>query len=456
MKNGDSRHSYIERNGKMNTKYLIIGNSAGGIGAAEAIRNVDKSSSVTIVSDEPYPCYSRPLISKYLTGERDLEGILFRPTEFYKNNYINPLLGKHVTSLSSSEHMAELDSGEYITWEKLLIASGGAPIIPKLDGLEKRGVFNFITLDDAKAIDKFLGGVSTAVVIGGGLIGVSASEALIMKGVNVTVVEMKERILNTILDEQASLMAEEALKRAGVRVITGCTVTEVTGKEYVTAVTISNGEKIPCSLVVVAIGVMPRTELVQQTDIEVNRGIVVDRSMATNHPDVYACGDAVEAYDFVYGDYRLTPIWPNAYLGGRIAGYNMAGIETTYPGSTSMNSLNYFGLDIAAAGITAPLEEDGYEALSRQKDGIYQKVVIKDDLIVGMVFVQDIEKSGIVFGLMRDKINVCNFKHSILTDEFGLVSLPRELWQERLGIPPSGSVLPSDLSEETVEDFAGE
>jgi NAD(P)H-nitrite reductase large subunit len=233
-------------------------------------------------------------------------------------------------------------------------------------------------------------------------------------------------------------------------------VTEVTGKEYVTAVTISNGEKIPCSLVVVAIGVMPRTELVQGTDIEVNRGIIVDRSMATNHPDVYACGDAVEAYDFVYGDYRLTPIWPNAYLGGRIAGYNMAGIETTYPGSTSMNSLNYFGLDIAAAGITAPPEEDGYEVLSRQKDGIYQKVVLKDDLIVGMVFVQDIEKSGIVFGLMRDKINVCDFKQSILTDEFGFVSLPRELWQERLGIPPSGSVLPPDLSEETVEDFAGE
>jgi NAD(P)H-nitrite reductase large subunit len=440
----------------MNTKYLIIGNSAGGIGAAEAIRDVDKSSSLTIVSDEPYACYSRPLISKYLTGERDLEGILFRPTEFYKKNTITPLLGKHVISLSPSEHMAELDSDEHITWEKLLIASGGTPIIPRLDGLGKRGVFNFITLDDAKAIENFLGGVSTAVVIGGGLIGVSASEALIKKGVTVTVVEMKERILNTILDEQASLMAEEALKRAGVRVITGCTVTEVTGKEYVTAVTISNGVKIPCSLVVVAIGVIPRTELVQGTDIEVNRGIVVDRSMATNHPDVYACGDAAEAYDFIYKTNRLTPIWPNAYIGGRVAGYNMAGKKTEYYGGTTMNSLNYFGLDIAAAGITAPPDEDGYETLSRQKDGIYQKVVLRDDLIVGMVFVQDIEKSGIVFGLMRDRINVCNFKQAILTDEFGLVSLPRELWQQRLGIPPSGSVLPPDLSEETVEDFAGE
>lgn len=449
----------MEKNENNRARYLIIGNSAGGIGAAEAIREVDKAGSITMVSDEPYPSYSRPLISKYLTGERSLEGMLFRPTEFYKQNIINLLLGKRVKSLGLSEHTAELDSSEHITWEKLLIASGGVPIVPRIDGLEKKGVFNFITLDDAKAIDDFLkenDAAAKAVVIGGGLIGVSVTEALTQRGVEVTVVEMKERVLNTILDEQASLMAEEALEKAGVRVITGCTVAEVVGKDRVTAVTLSNGEEIPCSLVVMAIGVLPRTELVQGTDIKVNRGIVVDRNMATNHPDIYACGDVAEAYDFVYGENRLTPIWPNAYLGGRIAGYNMAGSNTQYPGSTAMNALNYFGLDIAAAGITAPPNEDGYEALSKQNDGIYQKVVLKDDLVVGMVFVKDIEKSGIVFSLMRDGINVHDFKQALLDDDFGLVSLPRELWQERLGTPPLQFVLQPALAEEGVEDFAGE
>jgi len=446
----------VGKNEDNRAKYLIIGNSAGGIGAVEAILEVDKEGSITIVTDEPYRSYSRPLISKYLTGECSTEEMLFRPAEFYEQNNINLLLGKRVKSLGVTEHMAELDSGEHITWEKLLIASGGAPIVPRVDGLDKRGVFNFITLDDAKAIDEFLDSATTAVVIGGGLIGVSITEALTQRGVEVTVVEMKERVLNTILDEQASSMAEEALEKARVRIITDCTVAEVVGKEWVTAVILSNGEEIPCSLVIVAIGVLPRTELVKGTDIKVNGGIVVDRNMCTNHPDIYACGDAAEAYDFVYGENRLTPIWPNAYLGGRIAGFNMAGINTQYPGGTAMNSLNYFGLDIAAAGTVTPPDEDGYEVLSKQNDGIYQKVVLKDDLVVGMVFVKDIEKSGIIFSLMRDRINVGDFKQTLLTDDFGLVSLPQELWQERLGTPPLGSVFQPALPEEGVEDFAGE
>jgi NAD(P)H-nitrite reductase large subunit len=158
--------------------------------------------------------------------------------------------------------------------------------------------------------------------------------------------------------------------------------------------------------------------------------------MATSHPGVYSCGDVAEAYDFVYDTNRLTPIWPNAYLGGRIAGLNMAGIKTEYPGSTSMNSLNYFGLDIAAAGMVAPPDEQGYEVLTGQKDGSYQKVILKDELVVGLVFMGDIEKSGIVFSLMKDKVNVGSFKQTLLDDDFGLAFLPEEVWRSGLGTLP--------------------
>ena len=201
---------------------------------------------------------------------------------------------------------------------------------------------------------------------------------------------------------------------------------------------------------------MPRTELVLGTEIKVNRGIVVDCHMATSYQGVYSCGDAAEAYDFVYGTNRLTPIWPNAYLGGRIAGYNMAGIKTEYPGGTAMNSLTYFGLDIAAAGMVTPPNDSNYEVISRQKDSIYQKIVLRDDLVMGMVFVGDIEKSGLVFGLMRDRVNVGSFKQALLADDFGLVSLPRELWQERLETPPSRLIPQPSMPAEAVEDFAGE
>jgi len=416
----------------LTTRYLIIGNSAGGVGAAEAIREIDREGQITIVSDEPYPCYSRPLISKYLTKERTLETMLFRPADFYSRNNITAILGKKVKGLGLSDRTAELENGKYISWEKLLIASGGVPIVPKMEGAGKRGIFTFTTLNDAKAIDEFIENAHAAVVIGGGLIGISVTEALKKRGVKVTVVEMKDRILNTILDEQASLIAEEALKKAGIRIITGRTVAEITGKESVKGVVLDSGEEMPCSLVVVAIGVSPRIELVRGTEIKVNRGIAVNRHMATNYPNVYSCGDAAEAYDFVYGTNRLTPIWPNAYIGGRVAGYNMAGVKAEYPGGTGMNSLNYFGLDIAAAGIAILPDGDGYECITKQKDGVYQRVVLKDDQIVGMVCVGAIEKAGILFSLMRDKVKVSSFKKMLLSDNFGLISLPKELWQKRL------------------------
>lgn len=442
--------------GTSKTEYLIIGNSAGGIGAAEAIREIDDKSTITIVSDEPYPIYSRPLISKYLTHQRNLEGMLFRPTECYSQNNIVPLLGKKVKNLKLESHTAELDSGEIVAWEKLLLATGGKPIVPRMKGLNKRGVFTFNTLDDAKAIDEFLKSAGRAIVIGGGLIGTSVTDALVKRGIEVTVVEMKERILNTIFDERASSIAEEALRKAGVRIITGHTVAEISGERMIREAILDDGEIIQCDLVVIAIGVSPRTELVENTGIEVNRGIVVDRHMATNYPDVYSCGDVAEAYDFVYGTSRLTPIWPNAYIGGRIAGRNMVGIKTEYPGGTAMNSLNYFELDIATAGMVTPVEGDNFETLSKQNNGNYQKVLLKNDLVVGMTFVGNIDKAGMVFGLMRDRVNVGSFKQELMADDFGLLSLPQELWQERLGTPPPESLLLPVMPVEIEEDFASE
>jgi len=441
---------------RMETKYLIIGNSAGGIGAAEAIREVDREGSLTIVSEEPYPVYSRPLISKYLSGERTLDGMLYRPADFYQRNGITSVLGKAVSQLGLDSRTVELDNGDTIHWQKLLLATGGVPIFPRIEGSGKKGVFTFTTLDDAKAIDECLDKGNKAVVIGGGLIGISVTEALKKRGTEVTVVEMKERILNTILDEQASLMAEERIVQAGVRIIGSHTVSEVVGEDWVTGVVLDDGREISCSLVVVAIGVFPRTELALNAGIGVNRGIVVDNRMATDCADVYACGDAVEAYDFVYYANRPTPIWPNAHIGGRVAGYNMAGVETEYAGGTAMNALNYFGLEIASAGIVIPPSEEEYEVLCRQNGSTYRKAVIKDDLLMGMVFVGDIERSGIVFGLMRDRVNVGSFKQAILSDDFGLAFLPREIWQERLERPPEEAVPELVAFEGRVEDYAGE
>ncbi|MFC2045353.1 NAD(P)/FAD-dependent oxidoreductase [Chloroflexota bacterium] len=306
---------------KENVKYLIIGNSAGGVGAVEAIREVDKSGGITIVSDEPYPTYSRPMISDYLANGCPIDKMLFRPIDFYEKNQVQTALGRKVIELNTDKRTAKLDDESTISWKKLLLATGGSPFIPKMAGISREGFFTFTTLDDAKAIDVFLNKHPErkvrAVVIGGGLIGVSVTEALVKRGVEVTIIEMMDRILSTILDETASTLEKTSLKESGVNIITGHTVNKVNSNligEPI-SVTLDDGQTISCDMLVVAIGVRPRTELVINTELMVNRGIVVNRHMGTSSPDIYACGDVAEAYDFIYNENRLTPIWPNAYVG---------------------------------------------------------------------------------------------------------------------------------------------
>lgn len=419
-------------------KYLIIGNSAGGIGAAEAIREVDASGTITIISDEPYPAYSRPLIHEYLVEKCPLERMLYRPADFYETNAIDVRLGKEVAALDTSAKTARLDDGTVIEYQRLLLATGGSPIIPPVKGGDSRKVFTFTTLDDAKAIDGALDrGATRAVVIGGGLIGISVTEALTKRGVAVTIVEMLDRVLNTILDEEASALEAAALEAAGVEIITGHTVARIN----TSSVVLDDKSTIDCDLVVVAIGVRPRVDLARDAGITINRGIVVDRQMETSAAGVYACGDVAEAFDFVHGENRLTPVWPNAYLGGRVAGFNMAGVTTEYPGGTALNSMKYFGVAIASAGLAVP-PDDSYRVVSEAENGCLRKVILKEGRIAGMVFAGDIDRSGIVYHLMRDGVDVTDFAESLVADDFGLISLPEEMWRERLAAR-SGAVAPA-------------
>jgi len=421
----------------METKYLIIGNAAGGVGAIEGLRIADKDGGITIVSAEPYPAYSRPLIAEYLTGERDFDGLRYRPAGFYEKNKVATILGNGAAELDVAGHSAELSDGRKVTWQKLLLATGGLAIMPKTPGMEAKGVFTFINLTDAKKIKDYVAGRKIgAVVIGGGLIGMSVSEALRKCGVRVTIVELKDYILNTILDAEGGAFAASAVKKAGVNILTGRTVTKIiAGSDgAVSGVTLDNCADILCEMVIFAIGVRPNTTLVNSTGIKVNRGILVDRHMATNVPDVFACGDVAEAYDFTTGEAHLTPIWPNAYLGGRIAGCNMAGKAVEYPGGTAMNSLKYFGLEIATAGLTATLP-DGYEAISGVNNGTFRKVIIKNGQIAGMVFIGNIEKAGIVFSFMKDKVNVGSFKELLVAGDLNEAALPEAIYRNKL-LPP--------------------
>jgi len=413
-------------------KYLIVGGSAAGIGAVEAIREVDQTGSITIISEEPCPQYSRPMISDFVSGKADFHKMKCRTDDFWKENNVEALTGKKATDLNLTEKTVQLESGEKVAYEKLLLATGGKPFVPKMEGSDKDGVFTFTTIKDAQQLTAKIDSINAkaAVVIGAGLIGISVTEALMKRGLKVTMVELQEKILSLLLDAKASDLVEGVVKKAGVDIVTGQSVQKILGKPgnegVVDGVILTKGNQVPCDLVIVAIGVVPRTELVTGTAVKTNRGIVVDNMMQTNVPDVYASGDVAEAYDFIMDQNRLLPLWPLAVLEGQIAGYNMAGKITTYMGGTNMSSLKYFDIPIVSIGLANPKEDQALEVFVQNdaERNVYKKLVLKNNVIVGLTFVNCIERAGVFFYLMKNTINVKKFKQKLLSDDFGLATLP--------------------------------
>jgi NAD(P)H-nitrite reductase large subunit len=413
-------------------KYVIVGASAAGIGAVEAIREVDPAGSIAIISEETCPQYSRPMISDFVSGKADFHKMKCRTDDFWKENNVEALTGKKVTALSLNEKTIQLESGEKVAYEKLLLATGGKPFVPKMEGSDKDGVFTFTTIGDAQRLAAKIDSINAkaAVVIGAGLIGISVTEALMKRGLKVTMVELQEKILSLLLDAKASDLVEAVVKKAGVDIVTGQSVQKILGKPdnegAVGGVILTKGDQVPCDLVVIAIGVVPRTELVTGTAVKINRGIVVDNMMQTNVPDVYASGDVAEAYDFIMNQNRLLPLWPLAVLEGQIAGYNMAGKKTTYMGGTNMSSLKYFGIPIVSIGLANAKEDPALEVLVKDEaeHNVYKKLVLKNNVIVGLTLVNCIERAGVLFYLMKNTINVKKFKQKLLSDDFGLATLP--------------------------------
>jgi NAD(P)H-nitrite reductase large subunit len=411
--------------------YVIIGNSVAAMGAVAGIRSVDPERPITVISREPHHTYSRPLISYLLGGKVEEEGMLYREADFYDKNNVRPMLGVEVTGVDVEAGTVEMDDGRTVAYEELLIATGGDPIVPPdVEGAEADGVFTFTTWDDAREIEAYIEGhgVEKAVIVGGGLIGLKSMEALVERGIETTVVELADRILGATFDRTASELARRQLERAGVTVLCETTVSRIEAAEgEVSGAVLRDGTRLPCGLLIFAIGVRPNVAIVRGTSVEVDRGVVVDDGMRTSADDVYAAGDVAQARLLLRKGKRPIPIFPNAYRQGLIAGANMAGGDATWKGGVAMNSVEVLGLPTISVGITSP-DGGGYDTLSELDEHAlrYRKVVLRDDRVVGAIFIGDIDRAGIITGLIREQIDVSGFKDLLLTEEFGLISLPRE------------------------------
>lgn len=413
-------------------KHVIIGNSIACAGCIEGIRRISKEDEIIVISDEPYHIYSRPLISYWLSGKIPTEKIYYRSLDYYEKNKVKTILGKKAIKVDFEVQRVILEDGQEIEYDKLLIATGGKPFIPPIKGYPKENVFTFIKFDDVKRIDKELKPNINTVVVGAGLSGLKAAEALIKRGCKVKVVELANKILGSILDEFSAKKVKDYLEEKGIEFYLENSVVEILGKNKVERIILQKGEELKADILIIAIGVIPNVDIFKDTPLKLRRGILVNERMETNINNVYAAGDVVESLDLITGNQRVIPILPNAYTQGKIAGINMAGGEAMYDGSFPINSIGFFDIHIMTGGINNPQENTEILEKWDEDTKIYKKIYIDDNKITGFIFINSFDRTGIIVDLMRKKVNISEIKHKILSDNFGLLDFPREFRREKI------------------------
>lgn len=410
-------------------RYIIVGGSAAAISAVEAIRSVDQKSQIDLFSDEATPLFSRVLLPYYIAEELSKALLNFRSPDFFEITNVTPHLGVRVREISASSKTIQTEDGNTYPYDRILIATGGKAIIPPIPGIDKQGVSTLKTMADAERIYNLSG--TKAVVIGAGSVGVEASISLTRRGMKVSLLEQLGHVLPTVFDEEAAVIIRKRIEDLGVEVITGEKALKFTGNGHVTSV-ITDTRELECNLVVVAVGIRPDVELAQKAGAAIGSsgGLRVDRQMMTSLPDIYAAGDVAETYDIARDTGFVNAIWPCAFEQGHIAGLNMAGLKTEYPGSYRKNSIgNFIGIPAISMGVThadacttcGP--EDELREIKRRTKETYRKLILRNGRIIGAIFVGQTQKAGLISILLKKKIDVAEFIPLLMSSSLNFIDL---------------------------------
>lgn len=386
-------------------KYVIIGNSTAAIGCVEGIRSVDTDGEIVLVAAEKYHTYSRPLISYLLEGKTDLERMKYRPDSFYAEQHVTTKLGVRATAIDPTAKTVALENGEILPYERLLVATGSTPFIPPMQGLETvEKAFTFMSLDDAKALEAALTPESRVLIIGAGLIGLKCAEGIEDRVRSITVIDMADRVLPSILDETGSGIVRAHLEKHGLTFYLNDTVAQFAGNHA----TLQSGATLDFDILVIAVGVRPATALVREAGGEVRRGIVADDTGKTTLPDVYAAGDCAESFDISCGMNRVLALLPNAYMQGYTAGVCMAGGQAHFDQAIPMNAIGFMGLHILTAGTY-----DG-ETYCEKEGENYKILFYKDDLLKGYILIGDVARAGIYTALIRNRTPLSSIDFALI------------------------------------------
>ena len=405
-------------------QYVVIGNGVAAVGCIEGIRSVDKDSKITVVSEENYPVYCRPLISYYLENKTDPERMNYRGADFYEKMGCDVFYGKKVIQINTDSKNVVLDDGAKLPYTEVCVATGSAPFVPPFEGLdtvEKK--FSFMTLDDTFALEKAIDKDSNVLIIGAGLIGLKCAEGLHERVKSITVCDLADRVLSSILDTDCAAIVQRHLEANGIRFLLGDTAVRF-DKNFAQ---MKSGKTVEFDTLVLAGGVRANTTLVKDIGGEVNRGILVNDRMETSLESIYAAGDCTEGNDISLGQKRVLAILPNAYMQGRCAGINMSGGNEMYNKAIPINSIGFFGLHAMTAG---NYSGEVYE--EKTETGI-KKLFVSDGLLSGYILIGNTDRAGIYTSLVRDRVPLDSIDFEMLKKVTTLSIFPQETRRKMLG-----------------------
>lgn len=386
-------------------RYVIIGNGVAAAGCIEGIRSADAEGAVTVVSEEPRPVYCRPLISYYLEGKAASEKMNYRPEDFYERMDCRVLYGKKAVSVDPAEKTVTLDDGAALPYDALCVAAGSAPFVPPFEGLDTvPEKYTFMTMDDALALEQATQTPRDVLIVGAGLIGLKCAEGIYGRAKSITVCDLADRVLSSILDEEGAKTVQAHLEQYGLRFLLGDTVARFDGQ----TACMKNGGTVAFDVLVLAVGVRANAALVKDACGAAGRGISVNERMETSLPGVYAAGDCAEGEDLSCGQRRVLAIMPNAYLQGHTAGVNMAGGAAAFDNAIPMNAIGFFGLHIMTAGSYTG------ETFAEQTEGGSKKFFTQDGLLKGFILIGETQRAGLYTSLIRNQTPLSDIDFALL------------------------------------------
>jgi nitrite reductase (NADH) large subunit len=397
----------------MKPSLVVIGNGMAGMRTVEELYKLAPDMyDITVFGAEPHGNYNRILLSPVLAGEKSMEDIMLNTREWYVQHGITLHAGDPVEHIDRRRRIVRARSGLEVRYDRLLIATGSKPFIIPVPGHQLRGVLAFRDIQDVETMLAMARNHRHAVVIGGGLLGLEAANGLQRQGMSVTVVHVTDALMNQQLDKPAALLLQKALEAKGLTFMMSAQTEEIVGPDRVTAVRFKDGTVIPADLVVMTAGVRPNIDLAKSAGLHCERAIVVDDTLQTYDPRVYAVGECVQHRSATFG--LVAPIWDQA----RVCGAHLAGAGVRrYVQSTSPTRLKVTGVDLYSVGDFIGGEGSEDLVLRDARRGVYKRLVLKDNRVTGAVLYGDVKDGPWYFSLIQNRTDITPIRQNLLFGE---------------------------------------